>query len=148
MAVSTVPAAARGLRTVLTAAVAGIPVGYGPPQEDAEAGERVDVLYDPTEGSVAEVRAPFAAIGQGAKEEEYDLPCTLVVWSGDTDTDAIEARIERAYALLATCDNAIEANYTLGAAVRLAHISSHSSSIEDSRVTVRFSVSCVARTSD
>lgn len=148
MATSTIPAAIGGLLATLRSAagLSGVAVYDGPPMT-ADPADWVAVGYDPTDPltSVDASQVP-ASLGNRAREESYEVVCSLASWSGDED---MAARRVRALDLFAAVEAAVRTDITLGGAVRTAQIASYSLTQEQTgqgaSAGVRFRVGCSAR---
>lgn len=148
MATSTIPAAISGLLATLrpSPGLTGVIVYDGPPMT-AEQSDWVAVGFDPIDltTSVDASQVP-ASLGNRAREESYQIACSLASWSGDED---MAARRARALDLFAAVEAALRTDITLGGAVRTAQIASYSLTQEQTTqgasVGVRFRVACSAR---
>lgn len=148
MPTSTIPAAIAGLIATLKAApgLAGVVVHDGPPTT-AETPDWVAVGYDPTDPltSVDASQVP-ASLGNRAREESYEIACSLAAWSGDED---MAARRVRALDLFAAVEAAVRTDITLGGAVRTAQVASYLLTQEQTQqgasAGVRFRIACSAR---
>lgn len=122
---------------------------FGPPMHDVDAQEHVCVAYAPEGGPVIDPTSEWAALGAQRQEERYEVVCALVVWSGESSEESIEAAFLRAYAIYGQVCTAIALDYTLAEAVREARVASHSTSIEQTdrgeAVQIVFRVACAAR---
>ena len=148
MATSTIPAAIAALVSGLPGAtgLTGVDVHDGPPMT-GEAPDYVCIGFDPVEPLTAvEGDQVPASLGNRAREESYEIVCSLAAWSGDT---AMSARRARAMQLLAAIEAWLRTNITLGGAVRTAQIASYSllqeQTDQGASAGVRFRIACSAR---
>lgn len=148
MATSTIPTAMAGLLASLrsTSALSGVEVHDGPPMT-SDPGEWVAVGYDPLDPTTSvEASQVPASLGNRAREESYEVLCSLASWSGDED---MANRRVRALELFAAVESAVRSDITLGGAVRTAQIASYALTQEQtgsgSSAGVRFRIACSAR---
>lgn len=148
MATSTIPAAVAALATGLpgAAGLAGVDVFDGPPMT----GENPDYIcigHDPTDPlNAVEGNQVPASLGNRAREESYEILCSLAAWSGD---EAMAVRRVRAMELFAAIEAWLRLNITLNGTVRSAQISSYSLLQEQTgdgvSAGLRFRIACSAR---
>ena len=148
MATSSVPAALGALVAGLPGApgLAGVDVFDGPPTT----GENPDYIcigHDPTDPlNAVEAEQVPASLGNRAREESYEILCSLAAWSGD---DVMATRRVRAMELFAAVEAWLRTNITLGGTVRTAQISSYSllqeQTEEGASAGLRFRIACSAR---
>lgn len=142
---SAVPAAVTGLLALLTAAL-DCDVHDGPPVTAATP-DYVCVGFDPAGGDAVEFTREWVSLGAQRREEEFDVVCVAGTSSGDL---SMSARRTRVFDLLDTIEAAVQADLTLGAAVRVAHVLGSGSLLQDqdeqgATAMVRFRVRCTAR---
>lgn len=148
MATSTIPAAVDALVAGLTGAagLSGVDVFDGPPMT-GENPDFVCVGYDPTDplNSVEADQVP-ASLGNRAREESYEIICSLAAWSG---SESMSARRVRAMDLFAAVEAWVRANITLNGVVRSAQISTYSlvqeQTDQGASAGLRFRIACSAR---
>lgn len=142
---SAIPAAVSALVEVIAAAVEAVDVFDGPPVA-ADYPDWIGVAYDPSGGEVITADRTWSQLGAQRFEETFDIVCTLGCDSGDLDGMTQRAR---AYALLDTVSAAIADDYTLGGAVRVAHVSDHAlvTEVDDQGLSesLRFTVNVQSR---
>lgn len=148
MATSTIPAAIDALLAALRAAdgLSGVDVFDGEPMT----GENKDFIcigHDPTDPlNAVEADQVPASLGNRAREESYEILCSLAAWSGGT---TMSARRVRALALFAVIESTVRANITLNGVVRSAQIGTYSliqqQTDQGASAGLRFRIACSAR---
>ena len=142
---STVPAALAALVALCRSGLSETDVYDGPPV-GGDYPDWVGIGYDPGTSEVVTVTTDWSQLGAQRHEERYDIACTLGSNSGDL---SMTDRRVRAYALLDAVAAALASDYTLGGAVRVAHISGHSllQELDEQGLTagIRFTVTAAAR---
>jgi len=144
---STVNAAVAGFIAALenSTDLAGVTIHDGPPAS-AESKEWIAVGYQPGTTESVTMTWDWAQIGGQQSEETYDVLCSFAVTSGDED---MVTRRTRAVAIRDAIAAAIRSDWTLGRAVRLAHLSDgvmhQEQTSRGSSIGFTFTLSCVAR---
>jgi hypothetical protein len=92
----------------------------------------------------------WSQLGAQKHEDRYEIACALVAWGGSPTEDELLRLLTRAHVMLSAVIAAIATDYTLGGAVRIAHVLSNTTSAEQTddgpAVTVTFRVGCEVRT--
>lgn len=96
-----------------------VSVHDGPPAR-AETADWVAIGFQPGTADSVVIEYDWKALGQSAREERYDILCSLMSASGD---EAMSTRRGRALAMRDAVAAALSADYTLGGVVRLAAMS-------------------------
>jgi hypothetical protein len=148
----TAPAALTGLISQTQTQLAGVLVHFGPPMTNLSAKERICFGFDPAGAPAVDDTSEWAQLGAQKHEDRYEIAGALVVWAGSPTETALQTAFARAYVLLNGVRHGIAQDYTLGGAVRIAHVASHTTVAEQTddgpAVTVSFRVACSARTTD
>jgi len=145
MATSAIPAAINALITILDA-VEDTDVFDGPPMT----GENPDYIcigHDPLDPlNAVEASQVPASLGNRAREESFDILCSLAAWSGG---GLISDRRARALDMFAAIEAAVRANVTLNGTVRTAQIGTYTLVQEQTEhgpsAGLRFRIACSAR---
>jgi len=145
MATSAIPAAITNLIAILRA-VEDADVFDGPPMT----GENPDYIcigHDPLDPlNAVEASQSAASLGNRAREESFDILCSLAAWSGD---GSMSGRRTRALELFAAVESAVRQNVTLNGAVRTAQVGTYTlvqeQTDQGSSAGVRFRIACSAR---
>ena len=144
---STVNAAIAGFIAQLAASadLSGVTVHDGPPVT-ASTPEWIAVGWQPGSTESVSMTWDWAQIGGQRSEETYDVLCSFAVSSGDAD---MNTRRARAIVIRDAIAAAVRADWTLGGAVRLAHLSEgvmHQEQTDrGSAIGFTFTLSCTAR---
>lgn len=148
MATSAIPAAIDALLVALrgAAGLSGVDVFDGQPMT-GENPDHVCVGHDPLDPlNAVEASQTPASLGNRAREESFDILCSLGSWSGD---DKMSDRRTRALALFAVVETVVRANVTLNGAVRTAQIGTYTlvqeQTDQGSSAGLRFRIACSAR---
>lgn len=146
MATSSIPAAITALVGLLKAALTDVDVFDGPPMT-GDMPDHVCIGHDPLDPlNAVEADQVPASLGNRAREESYQILCSLAAWSGD---EGMAARRDRALALFATVESIVRANVTLNGAVRSAQIGSYTlvqeQTDQGASAGLRFRIACSAR---
>lgn len=150
MATSSIPAAIDALVASLkgAAGLSGVDVFDGEPTS-AEHPDFVCVGHDPLDplNAVEGSQTP-ASLGNRAREESYDILCSLAARSGDK---SMSTRRARALELFAAIETVVRSNVTLNGTVRTAQVGSYTLVQEQTdqgpSAGLRFRIACSARLS-
>ena len=119
MATSVVPALIDALVTQLTAALPNVLVIDGVGVTENPGDFLMIGVEDPDQESAAfsaDVRQSWAGLGAKARDEEGEITCAALAWTGNSDPTAQKAARDAAYAILATVENTLRTTPTLGVA--------------------------------
>lgn len=146
VAVSTIPAAINALVAILDAAITDADVFDGESLSGSTA-DYICIGFDPydMQHAVEGDQVP-ASLGNRAREESYEILCSLGAMTGGT---SMSQRRARAMSLFGLIESTLRANVTLNGAVRSAQVGTYSlvqTQTEDGAlVGLRFRIACSAR---
>lgn len=145
---TSIPGAIANLVTALKAAptLAAVTIYDGPPVKATGRKDYICVGYTPDTDTIAFQRS-WAAIGARRQEEDYEIPCSALVWSGGTN---MTVRRNLAFDLLDAVAAVLAADPTLGGVLRLAAINGPGSlgqtqTSAGAAADLRFVVECQTR---